>query len=125
MAARGGCRRSRTERENGGGGCDMDVKKGNAGRAKTNTSIAEQAERRRTRIGALCERIQKILQEHEGPQDLAAIEFFLKAEQRDRGERIESLDTFEVRDAVSELVRTGVAEYIWGAVRLAPKDPDQ
>jgi hypothetical protein len=104
----------------------MDVKKGNSGRAKTSTSIAEQAERRRTRIGALCERIQKILQVHEGPHDLAAIEFFLKVEQRDRGERIESLDTFEVRDAVSELVRTGVVEYTFGSeVRLTSKQTDQ
>ncbi len=104
----------------------MDVKKGNASRVKTSTSIAEQAERRRARIGELCERIHKILQVHENPQDLAAIEFFLNSEQRDRGERIESLDTFDVRDAVSELVRTGVAEYSFGSeVRLVTKQVDQ
>jgi hypothetical protein len=104
----------------------MDVKKGNASRAKPSTSIAEQAERRRARIGRLCEQIQKILQAHDNPQDLAAIEFFLKAEQRDRGERIESLDTFDVRDAVSELLRTGIAEYSFGSeVRLVPKQLDQ
>ncbi len=104
----------------------MDVKKGNASRVKSSTSIAEQAERRRARIGQLCEQIQKILKTQASPQDLAAIEFFLKAEQRDRGERIESLDTFDVRDAVSELVRTGVAEYSFGSeVRLATKQVDQ
>lgn len=104
----------------------MDVKEGNASRVRSSTSIAEQAERRRARIGDLCERIQKILQVHESPQDLAALEFFLKAEQRDRGERIESLDTFDVRDAVSELMRSGVAEYSFGSeVRLASKQTDQ
>jgi hypothetical protein len=104
----------------------MDVKKGNASRVKASISIAEQAERRRSRIGDLCERIQRILQANESPQDLAAIEFLLKAEQRDRGERIESLDTFDVRDAVSELVRTGVAEYSFGSeVRLLAKHADQ
>jgi len=104
----------------------MDVKKGNASRAKASTSIAEQAERRRTRIGELCERIQRILEVNNSPQDLAAIEFFLKADQRDRGERIESLDTFEVRDAVSELVRTGVAEFSFGSeLRLVTKPTEQ
>jgi len=104
----------------------MDVRKGNASRVKTSTSIAEQAERRRARIGELCERIHKILQVQQSPQDLAAIEFFLNSEQRERGERIESLDTFDVRDAVSELVRTGVAEYSFGSeVRLVTKQVDQ
>jgi len=103
----------------------MEVKKGNATRVKTSSSIAEQAERRRVRIGELCERIHKILQVHQNPQDLAAIEFFLKVEQWDRGERIESLDTFDVRDAVFDLVRTGVAEYSFGSeVRLVSKQPD-
>ena len=37
----------------------------------------------------------------------------------ERGEQIGGLDTFEVRDAVSELVRTGVAELSFGSsVRL-------
>lgn len=105
-----------------GGGYNMDVKEGNASRVRATTSMAAQAERRRARIGDLCERIQKILQVHEGPLDLAAIEFFLKVEQWDRGGRIESLDTFDVRDAVSELVRTGVVAYAFGSeVRLVAK----
>jgi hypothetical protein len=108
------------------GNFGMEVKQGSASRVRTSSSIAEQEQRRRTRIGQLCQRIQKILQVQESPQDLASIEFFLKAEQRDRGERIESLDTFDVRDAVSDLVRTGVAEYSFGSeVRLVAKPIDQ
>jgi hypothetical protein len=104
----------------------MDGTKESATRARSSTSIAEQKERRRARIGDLRERIQKILLVHESLQDLATIEFFLKVEQWDRGERIESLDTFDVRDAVSELVRSGVAEYAFGSeLRLVTKQSDR
>jgi hypothetical protein len=82
-------------------------------------TIAEKTALHQQRLEDLKKQIREILGEHQRPLSLPEIEFFLQKARFDRGEAIEALDTFEVRDAIARLRRAGVVEETVGrSVRL-------
>jgi hypothetical protein len=87
-------------------------------------TIREKIALRKQLLEKLRRQIRGILERQEKPLSLPEIEFYLKEERLRRGEPIdaEAVDTFDVRDAVSELVDTREAEYLLGhEVRLLGK----
>jgi hypothetical protein len=87
-------------------------------------TIGEKIARRKQRLTDLRGQIRVILKQQGKPLSLPEIEFYLKAERMGRGEPIgaEELDTFDVRDAVSELIDAREAEYLPGReIRLLGK----
>jgi hypothetical protein len=87
-------------------------------------TIGEKIARRKRLLEDLRGRIRGILERQEKPLSLPELEFYLKAERLDRGEPLdaEAVDTFDVRDAVSELVDAREVEYLPGReVRLVGK----
>jgi hypothetical protein len=87
-------------------------------------TIGEKIARRRGLLQDLRGQIRGILAQQGKPLSLPEIEFYLKAERLGRGEPIDAqaVDTFDVRDAVSELIDAREAEYLLGReVRLLGK----
>jgi hypothetical protein len=83
-------------------------------------TIAQEMALREQRVEDLQKQIRVILGEHDRPLNLTEIEFFLQKARYDRGEPIEMLDTFEVRDAIARLKRAGIAaETVGRSVQLA------
>jgi hypothetical protein len=79
-------------------------------------TIGEKIARRKRLLDDLRRQIRGILARQGKPLSLPEIEFYLKEERLHRGEPIdvEAVDTFDVRDAVSELVDAREAEYRLG-----------
>jgi hypothetical protein len=73
-------------------------------------TLAEQSALKAEKIKNLRERIRAILR-GKGAADLPVLETCLRMEELARFQRIESLETFLVRDAIYEMVRAGEAEY--------------
>lgn len=87
-------------------------------------TIGEKIAYRKRLLENLRRQIRGVLERQGKPLSLPEIEFFLKEERLRRGEPIdaEAVDTFNVRDAVSELVNAREAEYVPGRdVRLLGK----
>jgi regulator of RNase E activity RraB len=76
-------------------------------------TIKEKIARRKRLLAKLRDEIREILEHQRKPLSLPEIEFYLKAERMAHGESIdaEAVDTFAVRDAVSEMINVREAEY--------------
>jgi hypothetical protein len=87
-------------------------------------TIGEKIARRKRLLENLRRQIREILKRQGKALSLPEIEFYLKEERLRRGEPIDAgaEDTFDVRDAVSDMVNAREAEYLTGRdVRLLGK----
>lgn len=78
-------------------------------------TLAQKAANRKTRIRNLADQICEVLRQKAAPLELSVIETYLKAELIRQGETYPRLNTFDVRDAVSELVTSGAVRYRLGS----------
>lgn len=85
----------------------MDAIGHNPSRRNHPMTIAEKTARRTARIKELRNRIKGVLTGQPDGLDLTSIEFYLKAQQIQNQDNADELDTFQVRDAVSSMERSG------------------
>lgn len=84
-------------------------------------TVAERQSARAAVLQALRERILAILKASEGPVSVPRIEIQLQYEDITHEDRTPA-DTFDVRDAVADLIRDGQAEFVPGRlVQLVTK----
>jgi hypothetical protein len=77
-------------------------------------TIAEKTTNRSEFIADLRSRVQKILERADSPMSLAMIEAYLTRDRIEQTQRPGVENTFDVREAVSDLVDEGIAEYTIG-----------
>jgi hypothetical protein len=77
-------------------------------------TLAEQEEASRRLIRELAEQVGMVLAENRRPMGLPDIELDVRLYRRSRGLRYKDLSTFNIRDAIQELVHAGVARYRLG-----------
>jgi hypothetical protein len=93
----------------------MDANRRSSLQARCTMTIAQKTARKKTKTIELCAWIREIFEREGSPLDLPTIEFHLKAKLKSLGQSLDDLDTFDVRDAIAWLVRTGSAEYLLGS----------
>lgn len=87
----------------------MDAMNQREERSRHPMTIAEKTALRDSRLAELRKRIGVILAEHSEPLSRIEIRHYLEADRIRQGEGIEVEDTFEIRAAISSLLRDGRA----------------
>jgi hypothetical protein len=85
---------------------------------------AEKEARRKRWIAELRGRVRGILEREDRPLNLPTIEHYLNAEDLERDGEVGYLNTFDVRDAIAELIEAGEAEYTLSLLIQRKADPD-
>jgi hypothetical protein len=86
---------------------------------------AEKEAHRKRWIAELRGRVRSILLREDRPLNLPTIEHYLNAEDLERdGEVGHLMNTFDVRDAIAELIEAGEAEYTLSLLIQRKADPD-
>ncbi len=92
----------------------MDVNCLSSLEPRCNMTIAEKTARRPEFLAELRDRIRNVLIAHSEPMSLSMIEAYLNKESLDQGGRPGIQNTFDVRDAVAELIEDGEAAFTVG-----------
>jgi hypothetical protein len=89
----------------------MDAHGFGSHRWRNNMTLAQINKEREDLLSRLRPQIKTILRSRPGPMSLPTIEFCLRQEAVDRGQPQPDVNTFDVRDAVAEMIDNREAEF--------------